>query len=294
MSAELGQARVEALAQLERAAAVARERETPDRRPERWLRHRLEGYGAGCDAAGLAGLACAGERIGAAHQDLEASAPPLLPLGRQPVLESGGVGHAEALEELARDQLGGRGPVLLGRQLLEPTHVQIHRALGEPDLADRDLHGLMARVPANHAKRLAQRVARRQLGPIGPQEADQMLTTASLAWGAGEIDEQREVLAPEQLGRRGGAIDRHLDRPERPADDHRGLRSSERRPSGNSTSPSVPRCSPNSARKSAWPVRVPEGSLQVSGTLNSIDADSNPTVEAPSVRPPTAVDPPRA
>src|SRR5207245_8973427 len=45
-------------------------------------------------------------------------------------------------------------------------------------------------------------------GAVAPQHSDQMLARAALARAACEIDQQRQVLAPQQLGGSRGAADR--------------------------------------------------------------------------------------
>ena len=49
-----------------------------------------------------------------------------------------------------------------------------------------------------------------------------MLARAAAAVRSGEVDEQREVLAPQELTRRHLAADGHLDRAEGATDDQRG------------------------------------------------------------------------
>jgi hypothetical protein len=66
------------------------------------------------------------------------------------------------------------------------------------------------------------------LAPVRPQERGEVFTASGLTGGPGEVDEECEVLTPEQLGRRRLAIDGDLDGPEGAAYDHRWLRSARR------------------------------------------------------------------
>ena len=102
------------------------------------------------------------------------------------------------------------------------------------------------------------------------------------------------MLPPEQLGRRGLAVDGDLDRSERAADDHRvGSEAPRSRRCGSSTCSHRPAARTNSARNSGWPLRGPAGSRQVSGTPNSSAPPSRPISGARSMRSPTLA-PPRS
>ena len=139
VASDLGQPRAEALEQLERAGAVAYQRQRAERGAERaGSDERLERQ--------------ARERRLAASSAARPSGPARRPSGSAPRYRGGAraharrrasprrasrVGHAETLEELADHELRRRRPVLGGGELLQPVHVELHRAGRESDLPDR-------------------------------------------------------------------------------------------------------------------------------------------------------------
>src|SRR5437667_12847661 len=62
-------------------------------------------------------------------------------------------------------------------------------------------------------------MARLALVPVAPQQAHEVFARAAPARAARQVDEQREMLAPQQLGRRVRAIDGHARGPEHAAVD---------------------------------------------------------------------------
>ena len=228
LGVQLRQPRLEPVRQLEGTGAVARQGHAADDGAERSLRERLDRERASRHLGRVGRARGPRERIGRAQEHVDPAAAPVLALGREPVLERDRVGHAEALEELSDHELGGRRPALGGDELLQPFHVELHRAGGEPHLADGHLHARGTGMPAEHAERLAERMPSGGLAPVRPQERGEVFTASGLTGGPGEVDEECEVLAPEQLGRRGLAIDGDLDGPEGAAYDHRWLRSARR------------------------------------------------------------------
>ena len=187
-------------------------------------------FGGGVDQNGplgrLAGLLCPaepGQIPGRPHEHLDRSPPPELALRGQPVLELRRIRNREAFEKLPGDELRGAFPVLGGRELLQPIHVQLDQVRGQPDLACRRIHGGLAGVPANHPERLAERVPGRGLGPISPQQPDEVLAAPGPTGRPCEINQQGQVLAPEQLRWGRTAVHADLDRSQRAAKDQLNL-----------------------------------------------------------------------
>ena len=77
--------------------------------------------------------------------------------------------------------------------------------------------------PADHTERLVQGVTRRRLGLVAPEEADQVFPSAGLPRGERQVHQEREVLLPEQFGRRRGAVHREVDGAEQSRRNHRQL-----------------------------------------------------------------------
>ena len=180
------------------------------REPERPLRHGARGSDTPRPQ----------ELFDALDERVHRARAPECPFGRDPVVEPGCAPHAEALEELSAHQRGGRFVVLSRDERVEPIGVELHRTGAESHLVAVRLEPPLAEVAAQCAHRLVERVARVLLGLVSPQQPDQMLPGAGAFRRAREVDEEREVLPPQQRGRRPGAVHAHIHRAQRAADDH--------------------------------------------------------------------------
>src|SRR5688500_1975068 len=142
--------------------------------------------------------------VGACREPVDAGSLPRPSLGREPLLECAAPRDREAVEK-------GALPVL----------VEMDGLGGQSDLLPDGRDGTVAQVPADQPDCFVQRMARTGLRTVAPEEPDEVLARASAPWRLREIDEQREMLAPEQLRRRDGGVELGRDGPERP-DAHHG------------------------------------------------------------------------
>src|SRR5207245_8344388 len=90
----------------------------------------------------------------------------------------------------------GPRPVVLRVPLGELVAVQCDRGRAEADLVAIGGHLIVAEDAAQHAYRLAQRMARLALVAFAPQQSHEVLARAAAARAPGQVDEQSEVLAP--------------------------------------------------------------------------------------------------
>src|SRR5262245_9727253 len=111
-------------------------------------------------------------------------------LGREPVLEAGGTGHREALEELARNQGDGAIPGALAGPVVQLIGVEADGAVGQPNLAAGAVDRVLSSGAANHAQRFVQGVPRGAFLLLSPQQSSEMLASAGAAGRAGEIHQQ--------------------------------------------------------------------------------------------------------
>jgi hypothetical protein len=58
------------------------------------------------------------------------------------------------------------------------------------------------------------------LGPVPPQQPDEMVPPSDPTGRAGEVDQERKVFPPEEIGWRRATVQDHVDRPERTTEDH--------------------------------------------------------------------------
>jgi hypothetical protein len=84
----------------------------------------------------------------------------------------------------------------------------------ERDLIHVGPHCVVTQDAPKHPQRFTQRVSRRLLVALAPQEPDDMLARSGAARAACEIHEQCEVFPPQELSRRGRAVDRDAGGPE--------------------------------------------------------------------------------
>ena len=159
--------------------------------------------------------------IGQVHQRGDSAAAPIESLRREPVFETRRIGHTESLEELAAYEFGRRLPVPFLLEPLELVDVELHRIVRQPDQIASGGDVFVSHNTSYDPNGFTQRMSRGGFRFLGPQEAGQMLARAQAFGGPGKVDEQREVLAPENLGGRIGTVDLHLNRSERAARDHR-------------------------------------------------------------------------
>jgi hypothetical protein len=79
-----------------------------------------------------------------------------VPLRCEPVLERGGVGYAEAFEEVSRDQAGRSFPLRRAFRLVEGVGVQGEAVGRESDLIALGPNDVLTKRAPQHAHRLAQ------------------------------------------------------------------------------------------------------------------------------------------
>src|SRR5436190_1967335 len=145
-------------------------------------------------------------------------------LATEPVFELTGVGNREPFEKVALDECGRAWPVAARVQLREAVAIERHAVRAEADLVDVRLHLVVSQGAPEDAQCLAQRVARLLLVAVAPEQSYEVLAGAQPPRAACEVHEQRDVLAPQELGRRVGAGHRHLHRAEHAAVDACGSR----------------------------------------------------------------------
>ena len=155
---------------------------------------------------------------------LDAAPQPMGTLGRHPILEAGSVRYSEALQEDPAGQLGRLGPPLLSHSLVEEIYVESDGPLGHQDSVGVGVEHAITRVPPDDAEGLVERVARRRLGLIAPQESDQVLTRALPIRRPREVEQERQVLSPRELAWGRIATDRELDHPQSPNVEYRAAR----------------------------------------------------------------------
>ena len=105
----------------------------------------------------------------------------------------------------------------MGVQLRETIAIERHAVRAEADLIDIGLHLVVPQDTPEDAQCLAQRVARRLLVALTPQQSHEVFAGAAAPGAARKVDEQRNVLAPQQFGRGVSAGQRHLYRAEHAA-----------------------------------------------------------------------------
>lgn len=213
----------ERLVGLQRRGALAGQRQRLHRRPRRRFGEGIEREGAVRGAGSVRQPAPARQVPRVRHQRLDRAAAPLRALRGEPVVEVRGVAHAEALEELPLGERRGGGPRAAPGLRRQPVHVQLDRAVAQPHLLALHLDVRLPGGAPQHVHRFPQRVPRGRLRLVRPQQADQMLARAGAPRRAGEIDQQREVLAPQQLGRRLEPVHRDEERPQGADGDHRAV-----------------------------------------------------------------------
>ncbi len=145
---------------------------------------------------------------------------PVPPLRRQPLFEPRRSRHRESFEKLSRNQLGGPGPLGSGNQRVEGIGIEVHRTRGEADLAGRGIQAFSHTAAAQHPKRFVERMLGRTLRLLRPEQATEMFPGAGQLGRPRQIDQKREVLAPEQLGRRRAFRHDDFNGTEHPAGDH--------------------------------------------------------------------------
>ncbi len=155
------------------------------------------------------------------RQRVHGARAPQRPLRREPVLELGRPGHRKALEELPADEPGGARPVLRAGERVEAVGVELHGVGGETDARGVGLEARVAGAAAQNAQRFVERVPRGAFGLVGPEEPDQVVAGPRAFGRPRQVDEERHVLAPQQLPRRRPTVDAHVHGTERAAADHR-------------------------------------------------------------------------
>ena len=137
------------------------------------------------------------------------------------MLELGRTGHSEALEKLAADERRGPRPVAGGGKGVEVVGIELDCVGGDADAIGVRLQAGIAGAAPQDAQGLVQGVPRSPVRLVGPQQADQVVAGAGALRGPCQVDEQRQVLAPQQLRRRRTAVESHVHGAECAAADHR-------------------------------------------------------------------------
>ena len=197
----------------ERFGPVVRAGQTAQLRADRALRERVKLAGLGDRLVGTQLVAGVEPLLGMTEQRIDAQSIPVRPLYRQPILEARGVGDLEAVQKRAVDQRRRLRPIALLHQLLELVRVELHRAVQQLDDIALSREPV-ADVVADHANGLTNRLARRGVVLVRPQQPDQLLPGAAALGRARQIQEQRDVFLPEQLGRRFRAVHCDFERPQ--------------------------------------------------------------------------------
>ncbi len=168
-----------------------------------WLRVRLERRRAprrfprGGEAARGQRTVTVGDEGGGADR------PQACPFGVGPVLEPGCALDREPLEEVPPQHGNGLRRARRG-QALESSHVhvQVRRTEGDGLALRLEPGGAQARAQA--VERFVERVAGLRFVLLGPECAENLISRSGTGRGEGQIDQEREMLAPEHVGR-GGA-----------------------------------------------------------------------------------------
>src|SRR5207247_6787059 len=114
-------------------------------------------------------------------------------------LESWPPGGVEPFENPPPPARRAAAPPPPRRKLRKPVAIERDAARREAHLIHVGLHAGIAQHPPQHAQRLAQRVPGLLLVAVAPQQPDEVLPGAALARAAREVDEQRQVLAPQEF-----------------------------------------------------------------------------------------------
>ncbi len=112
-------------------------------------------------------------------------------------------------------------PVALLRELLKLVGVELHGAIDQLHHITGGRQQTLTDVLAHDTDRLAHRLARGVVILVRPQQADQLLSRAPALGRSGEVQEQRDVFLPAQLGRGFRAIYRDFERSQRLEANHR-------------------------------------------------------------------------
>src|SRR5207248_5551937 len=102
---------------------------------------------------------------------------------------------------------GIRGAAL--DQRLEPQRVYLGRLAGQREVFPVRSKARRAELRAQPPHRTVQRLARECVGAFGPEQSEQMRPRPRAPGGQGEINEEREMLVPEDLCPRRLSIDTH-------------------------------------------------------------------------------------
>ena len=125
------------------------------------------------------------------------------------------------MEEVAIDQGRRACPVALFDQPHEFVGVQLHRAVYELNDVARGRDVVVPHELAQHADGLAHGSAGGGVVLVRPEQTDQLLAGAAVFGGAREIQQQRDVLLPQQLGGRRRAVHCDFERAQRLQANHR-------------------------------------------------------------------------
>src|SRR5256886_10823838 len=131
-------------------------------------------------------------------EDVHLPAVPVPLLCVQPVFERRRPIEAESVREFSSDEWRGAGPITALDQAVEQVRVQLDRTRGQLELVGLSPQSLLADVPTQQANRFAQRLTGSGLRLVGPEEADRLVARAAPRGRARDVQEQRDIVAPQQ------------------------------------------------------------------------------------------------
>ncbi len=199
--------------------SVARERERPHRRPECRFRPPIKLLCALQDIERRCYLAGCEQLLGVPHAHVDRATAPVLALRREPVVELRGALDAEPLQELPLDERSRPAVVPCADERVERVEIEGDGAGRNAHLRGVRLQAVTDRLPQD-THGFVERPASGPLGLLAPQEPDQVVARPGPLRGAGEVDQECEMLVPRQRARRDGTVHAHLYRAERAAGDH--------------------------------------------------------------------------
>jgi len=205
---------------LEGGGAVAGQRQAAHDGAHGCIGERVQFERAACRLVGAEQIAGREPVLRVTEQRVQRASGPVPALREEPVLERGRVGNGEPFHELALHQGCGVRPVFLLQEVVEAVGIELDGTDPQLELIACGVQIRLAQAAAQDADRLAQRLAGGRLILVGPEETDGMLAGAAPRGCPSEVEQQREVLAPEEIRGCRRAVHHHLDRSECAAEDH--------------------------------------------------------------------------
>ena len=188
----------------ERPGAIPAQRAAAHQELHARLGVRLQGQRATGRRARI-GLARCGQRLltGGDQRGGRPRAIPV-PLLCDPLLKRGRALYGEALEKIARHEPGGIDRAAL-QQRVESQRIHLECVVAQLDRVASGREARLTDVRPQPSDRFVERVARPRIAGLGPEHSHQVRPGPSAIRRKGEVDEQREVLATQHLGRRRAA-----------------------------------------------------------------------------------------